>query len=206
MKNINSFGFELELFCKQDGAYVEPENLPVDSCGYLVECRAEPHAKPLDAMYLMKAELERITAKATEEGYELELAATADIPREFLRQALRRHGKSQAHSFFAYGGAYRNTKPRAGLHLHFGTTTKVKAIGGSGENEYEYEKSITQIANIPRVLWILDMAFKDEIIAAKRVRGEYEIKEHGFEYRSLPANIDLNKVVTVLNQINKEYD
>lgn len=201
MKNVNSFGFELELFLKRGDEYVVPSKghyLPTDACGYLVEIRGDPHSDPLKAMYLMKADLERVTVQAANLGYNLELAHTAPISKNFLRLIRRSRGKNPSKSFFAYGGMYRSDTPRAGLHIHFGSLITKKY---DNDNSFSY----TSIVNIPRILQVFDTEFKKEISDTKRIRGEYEIKEHGFEYRSLPATTDLNKVVSVLEKLKEEY-
>jgi len=47
----------------------------------------------------------------------------------------------------------------------------------------------------------MDDAFLKEIIKTERVWGEFEIKSHGFEYRSLPTTISLEKVVNTAFKI-----
>lgn len=50
----------------------------------------------------------------------------------------------------------------------------------------------------------LDEAFAEEIKEAKRLPGFYEIKSDGrIEYRSLPSNVSLFKVIDVINSIIK---
>lgn len=206
MKNVTSYGFELEFFVKRDKEYISPSVLPTDHCGYLVEARADPHADPLKAVYMLKSEMHRLQQLSAKLGYTLELADTAPLSREFIRTNLRARGKNVSQSFFAYGGAYRHNNPRAGLHIHFGSLVKKESSYRDEEGDMQrIELSGVYLVNMPRILWILDGAFKDEISAARRIKGEYEIKEHGFEYRSLPATVNLDKVATVLQEINLEY-
>lgn len=194
--HIKTFGLELEFFVTPLGFpdnYVLAGDLPKDSCGYLAEARGKPSSSILESIYLLNAEIDRITRIATGHGLMLKRQNTADIPREQLRVWLRKFGKSSANSFFMGGKCYKNNNPRAGLHVHFGNELTLE--GGC---------KMAGMINIPRIVRIMDLSFKDEIKAAKRMPGEYEIKGHGFEYRSLPATINLSKVELVLNEIIKD--
>lgn len=196
-----TYGLELEYFVQDSDSkefVLANRSLPTDACGYLVEARSEPHADPLIARHLLAAATEKLRVDAAEEGQSIVLANTADLPKELRRVALRRFGKNPAKAFFAHGGAYRSSVPRAGLHIHFGSKTK-HHYGDKGQS-FEY----TVPLNVPRIIWFLDEAFRAEIKAAKRVLGEYELKPYGFEYRSLPATIDLTKVVKVLQTLKDD--
>lgn len=203
MQNIRTYGLELEFFMKIKDKYVAPTRgglLTTDDCGYLAEARGDKHAKPREAVALLQAAIDRLKKQARLSGIILERVPTAPVEKELLRTLLRARGKNISHSFFAHGGCYRSSKPRAGLHIHFGTLDDVFDSHG------KIITTFPKIANIPRVIHILDTAFKEEIAEASRVRGEYEIKPHGFEYRSLPSDVDLNKVITVLEGIDEETD
>jgi hypothetical protein len=52
-----------------------------------------------------------------------------------------------------------------------------------------------------KIVRSLDKIFEKEIKDAKRIPGFYEMKSHGFEYRSLPCSIDLDKVVDALKKV-----
>lgn len=190
--NIQNFGLELEFFVKPIGSdqFVLAGDLPRDSCGYLAEARGSCHETPLGAIYLLEAAKEALQRNAAKLGLQLCLQNTADIPREQLRIWLRKFGKSSCNSYFMGGRVYMNNNPRAGLHVHFGNTFRD-----------EHKVIRAGILNIPRIVRIMDQEFADEIKAAKRIPGEYEIKPHGFEYRSLPAQTGMLKLERVLQKI-----
>lgn len=194
----NTFGFEMEFFVRKAGVFTLAEGLPRDACGYLAEARGENHRDPLSAAYLFKAEARKLALLAQSMGLELVRQETADIPKEQLRIWLRKFGKNSAHSFFMGGGAYRNNNPRAGLHIHFGSQRKIITKDGATE-------TVAEITNMPRIIWLMDKEFKEDIKHAKRVPGEYEIKPHGFEYRSLPSIVDVERVAMfIINTILRE--
>lgn len=75
------------------------------------------------------------------------------------------------------------------------------------EDKHKYEsvnnsKSYSSIFNYVSVINKLDNAFKDEINKTQRVKGVYAIKNGDLgkriEYRSLPNNISLDKLIEVL--------
>lgn len=200
--NIKTYGFEKEFFLRtREGSLtLAPKTVSMDACGYLAEARGEPHSDPLTARHMLAAAVERLVSQARSSAVVLVDSHAEDVPKDLIRQAIRAHGKGRASSFFAHGGVgYRNTKPRAGLHIHFGTRQEGRHSDGTS---YSY----TSITNMPRIIYLMDSAFSAEIKAAKRVAGEYEMKPWGFEYRSLPSTVDLDKVVAVLSSIRDEVD
>lgn len=69
------------------------------------------------------------------------------------------------------------------------------------EAEFSYPGFVDHAMLVGR----LDSAFKAEIRAARRNPGFYERKGDGrIEYRSLPNNVDLEKVREVLGSIYQE--
>lgn len=196
---IKTIGFEKEFFVRKDGKFIAaPSTLPADSCGWLLEARGAPHSDPRVAKHLLFAEQERLTKGVVAQGAELVDADTAELPKELQRICRRTHGKGPSKSFFAHGGAYRSDRPRAGLHIHFGYARNIY------DSQGHLVTTVQEPANIPRIIWCLDRAFKGEIKASKRIPGEYEMKPHGWEYRSLPSTVDLDKVVQVLELIRDE--
>jgi len=195
------YGFECEYFCFRKGVpvLIPSPGLPHDECGYLAECRGEPHTDPLKAAYLFLAEEEKLHTQAR--GYKVTLRKLPylQLSKEFERQALRTFGKPRVTGERGnmYGKDYdpSSTIARAGLHIHFSNTVVVK----------ERDRTIQEVPGIldmPRIIRTLDKRFAKEIEAAQRVPGFYEMKAHGFEYRSLPANIDAPRVGQVLADLH----
>lgn len=201
-----TFGLEQEFFVKQGENYVLAAPLAADACGYLAEARGEPSDDPIQTKHNLLVAVEKLQEEAAKGKKTLECAFTAELPKEFLRVARRTFGKGPAHSYFVSEKVYVSDKPRAGLHVHFGSTETINYTEHveNSERGIERKREVPVMINIPRIIFMLDKAFKDEIKEAKRVPGEYELKAHGFEYRSLPTTANLDKVVTTLRAIAKE--
>ena len=192
------YGFEREYFVTKHGDFsLCPTNVPMDGCGFLAESRGEPHNNPMSAAFLMLSEESRI--KKLAKGCQLLPLAFADVPKTILREAIRLYGKaSLSHEQGnIYGLDYEadDELVRAGLHVHFSNLLKVPTKDGQFVE-------VPQMIDFVKIIQRLDAAFEDEIKAAKRIPGLYELKGHGFEYRSLPASMEPRKVATVIQSFN----
>lgn len=195
------YGFEGEYFCclnMEDGQgpidYCLPsKDLPKDECGYLAEVRGEPYHTPEGARALYRVAYDKVNAQADKDGmFITTFDPTIKLPKKLLREAMRIHGKASGSADNVYGAQYKDsdTWNRAGFHVHF-------------SNEYtDNGKTYYRLMNIPRIILDLDRNFKDEIKKASRLPGMYEMKSYGFEYRSLPADVNLDKLVDILKEMN----
>lgn len=219
---MKKFGFEREFFVFKDKKPVllglNPPKHPIlgtlgwDGCGYLAETRSEPHTHPIMAAHLLLAADEIAHRIATHAKMKLVLAATHKFDVEFLRDVRRKgfghKGKHSLASRYAkrgniYGHDYLNDDlsiSYAGLHVHFSDQQEVTAYDNyaRGANKTHKLNVPREQLDIPRIVRLLDKAFESEIKRAGRLPGFYEIKGHGFEYRSLPATVDVLKVADVL--------
>lgn len=197
------FGFEREFFVYKKGAIsLVPKDagLPMDECGYLVESRSEAHSDPIKAAFLLLAEEYRMTQQVSKAGLKMVLKPFEIITKEFERAALRVYGKGV--SSHERGNLWGLDFPitddivaRAGLHIHFSNPVEIRNEQGkviySGSGMFDMIK----------IIQTLDKAFEKEIADARRIKGCYEMKPHahgGFEYRSLPADVDVRKIAEVL--------
>lgn len=214
MNNVKTFGLELEAFLvdKAGEPAAADYNIPHDDFAFLAEARSESHAHAREAGHLLNAAIDRLRKTVTKENLYLRFQDTMNVSKKLIRERLRGSKKSYGSSYFAHGGGYKNQTPRAGLHLHFGSVSEYysKATSyesGKGERSTYSKVNIVLQVNMPRIIWMLDEAFKEEIRAAKRIPGEYELKPHGFEYRSLPASIwttKQEKVIATLEKIESD--
>ena len=207
------FGFELEMFCLNEASepILVPAGLPYDECGWLVEVRSEPHTDILKAVHLFKAEIERIQVQGKEKAVTLVCVPLMKIPRELKVQAARLHTKGLLKFQNIYGHETHKARSdfgTASIHVSFTNEAKYNYTCGSSCKKCKHvdTRSFTYQGFIDHAKYIsaLDRAFKDEICKAKRNPGFYEIKPDGrIEYRSLPNDIDLNKLTAVLQEITK---
>jgi hypothetical protein len=224
------FGFELELFCEKvdpswDGTLTDgmldspmvpclvPSGLPYDECGWLVEVRSEPHTDIRKAIALLNAELELVQQQAKAKGIRLIRKPLYEIPRDLKVQAARLHTKGLIRYQNIYGYETHRCPTRlqtASLHISF-TNEREKtfrktdwSIDGKFIRKTETTETFRYQGFIDhaKIFVGLDTAFAKEIRAAQRNPGFYERKDDGrIEYRSLPNDVDLEKVRTVLEKL-----
>lgn len=198
-------GFELEAFILKDGLpTLVPTSLPMDECGWLVEIRSDPHTSVRKAIALLNVE-RAIVEERTQKFPELTLAflPTFDVPRDVKVKALRRTGKDILRYRNLYGHENHRTKlSTASLHVSFTNEQTFFYTDMKGVNkEHKYPGFIDHA----KIIMAFDKAFKDEIRAAGRNPGFYETKPDGrIEYRSLPNNVDLQKLQDTLSSILRE--
>lgn len=219
MKLFTHIGLERELFVTSrvvlaDGEVIAEHyknlyelGLPTDGNSYLLEARATKAPSALRAKHeLLFAQEElakRLQAKRT--GWVLSFDTDAITLDSEERKVLRRQERKEPMRQFRIGGGIRLPRAgevTAGLHVHFSDeiTYRVKNFAEPGY----HDQAVFGPLNIPRIVYLLDTAFKDVIADAGRQSGLYEMKPHGFEYRSLPTTVDLDRLVTVLDAIQRD--
>lgn len=184
------YGLECEYFVKRDGKFsLCPNELPRDECGYLAECRGQPASSIQHAIWLFQGEQRDLFKRAATLGYSLELTPFTKLDPKFRATALRRFGKPsvppERGSLYRLEYRYNDPFSRAGLHVHF------------SNDPPKHDESYRQM-NIPKIIQTLDDAFGPEIKDAHRLSGLYEMKPYGFEYRSLPNSVGLDKLAQTL--------
>jgi len=198
-------GLEKEFFLLKDGKPQPLTNLglPCDECGWLVEARGGPHVSIIDAVFSLKSSIYKIertlaaiNAKlpADEPPYVLSDEPVMKIDRAVKVKCARTFAKGlisyqNLHGYESHRNAV--SEGTAGVHVSF---TKSQAVFHD-KKRYEYHCNF----DWPQIFMKLDKAFAEEIKASKRRPGFYELKTDGrVEYRSLPANVDLDKLINVL--------
>ena len=190
-----TFGFEREFFVLdpfQKVLVAANLHLPFDGCGYLAEARGEPHQNVEKAAWLLLAEEARIRS-LLKDGQTLSTEARK-LDKTFKHTCMRRFGK-QVQTDFSLSGRWNSPSlAHAGLHIHFGREITFKDKDGT------LHHLGAGMINAPRIIWLLDKEFKKDIKDAHRATGLYRLRDHGFEYRSLPASIDVLRVAAFINK------
>ena len=208
-----------------------PDGLPYDECGWLVEVRSEPHHDLDKAIALLEAELLIVARAAWKAGVVLVREPLIEIPRELRVAAARIHDKGRISYQNIYGHQTHRCSPRfatAALHISLTNshcfqyfkpeyTKSAGTVQGSMFGWAKFNLPTPKIAmkeaefgypgfvDHALLIGFLDKYFKTEIRAARRNPGFYERKADGrIEYRSLPNNVDLEKVRDVIGSIYKE--
>jgi hypothetical protein len=203
-----TFGFEREYFVKNGGGefvVAQAHNLPFDGCGYLAEARGEYNPDPHRAAFLLLAEEDRLIRLAASKGLTLSTSTPQKLNAQLVRECFRQFGKQPQTDYSASGRWNKSSLHHAGLHVHFGCVEEVESIIG-GNRQHTYRRRVqAQQLNLPRIIYLFDKRFKEEIKNAKRAPGLYKLQPHGFEYRSLPASTNVRDVVALIQEHRKDF-
>ena len=205
MDKINEIGFEKEMFLLKDGNIMEPRlfGFPFDCMGFLVEIHTWPSNDLGQIRSMMFAEELQCDLRAKHLGMQIKDVPYMYASGDFVNYLIKEYehfkspenrikniyGAKESHRFglFKENGGYRLT---SGMHVHFSSRDKTGKV---------LELPVEEIVKK------MDKKFAKEIEGAKRFKGEWKPKTHGFEYRSLPCNADLLMVakesLQILNSI-----
>lgn len=191
-----NIGFECEYFTLSKGKHVVcPKTVPSDDCGWLAEARGKPLECPIEAAFSMMADRDKVRLLASKDKIKLGNMPFAELEPDLMREARRTYGKRDypvgRGNLYGLDYASTDTLARAGLHVHFSHFHENSCVDDKGVRRYFRSHSPI---NMPKIIRLLDTQFRKEIEHANRLCGEYEMKPYGFEYRSLPNNIDVIKV------------
>ncbi len=203
-QTVYKIGLEKEAFLLKDGQpQIIPNGMPKDGCGLLVEARSEAFFDPTQAVFSLMASYHDIEVMAKEKGMTLDESPIKVIPRDLTREAARTNAKGLIEFQNLYGfkdHKHARNEYTAGIHISFTNP-------GSYTDRENRTITMNKIFDFVQLFKKIDKAFDKEIKDAKRNPGFYELKRDGrIEYRSLPANVDLKKVIEVLKCIFKGKD
>lgn len=179
-----------------------PKSIPHDSCGLLAEARGEPHTDACQAVYSVLAAKASLEREAKKQNLQLHHSDLEKIPTHVRLAAQRYYDKGRVHHVNLYNHLkHKNlqSEQTAGIHISF----------TNPRDHYMEQKKFTYnaIFNFVPIIQKFDRAFADEIKAAKRRPGFYEIKPDGrIEYRSLPATANMNKIIDILIDIQNKLE
>ena len=195
------YGLEKELFIFKNGVIqMVPVDspLPKDECGYLIEARGEPHKKINEAVFSLMAEEFRIVKLANKLGFDAKDISLVDVTRDFKRQCRREYEKGllKFQNMYEFvDNRHKQNQVTAAVHISFTKPYYYNDKNGS-------RNCVNEFFDFIKYVKVLDKAFKDEIREAKRNPGFYEIKHNGrVEYRSLPSDVNLLKIIEVIESI-----
>jgi hypothetical protein len=191
-------GLEKEFFVKHnDKVIIVPDGMPFDDSGLLTEARSMPFDNVVEAVYSLRASIHRLQESAAKLGLQLSDAPVEKIDRDTRIEATRKFSKGLTRYQNLYGFKHhRNSSNEtpAGIHISFTNPSDFRHEKGT----FTYNRMFDYVG----IFKYLDEQFKEEIKSSKRNPGFYELKEDGrIEYRSLPANTNLDKIINVLSKI-----
>ena len=173
-----------------------PNQLTPDECGFLAEARGSAENGIRDAVFSLKADIYRLQQEAKKLSLTLIKEPLLDVRREEIIKSRRAFSKGviSYQNMYGYGEHRNKNKKTAGIHISF---TSPKSVYGVDGKLVSVENVMFDFIQIVRKL---DAAFAAEIKSAGRFPGFYELKGDGrIEYRSLPNNVDLYKIIEVLS-------
>jgi len=197
------FGLEKEFwFFKKGQLSLAEGSLPFDESGYLLEARGKPDNCIRDAVFNLESEIYKIKELVKEYKGKI-----CDVPYILVPESLRflagrkfAKGLIKFENYLGYDNHnvdYAKGYRTAGVHISFSNPIEIK------------RKGMTQIV-LQNFDWVklfthLDDCFSKEIEESGRNPGFYEVKFDGrVEYRSLPSNINLKKVISVIQSFKWE--
>jgi len=198
VNKMMNFGLEKEMFVTDSlGKLVLPcLGLPTDHNPILAEARGDPANNIIDAVFLLEAQVYRMHKIAERAKQKLSDEPISKINNN-LRDKIHRDSrlrKAADVSENLYGHMRHKNKDNevtAGVHLS--VTNKRTYVINAKENQLGTFNAPWDFA---KFVLFMDTLFAVEILKAKRNPGFYEIKPDGrIEYRSLPANVNLYKVI-----------
>jgi hypothetical protein len=207
------YGLECEFFVAKDDNVRDGEqlvgglhpSLTPDECGFLAEARGQPYGTIREAVFSLMADIHRLEQAAKALGLYLVKLPNADVPASEILKSRRQYSKGvlSYQNLYGHEAHKEKRKKTAGIHISFTCARELNYYVKCGPNNEKYEDrhlSYQPVWDYVQVFRKLDLAFKEEIKNARRNPGFYELKPDGrIEYRSLPNDVDLMKIITVLS-------
>jgi len=207
MVEIREIGLEKEIFLlNKQGEIMEPSmyGFPSDEMGFLIEIRSLPSDRFYPVYMTIHQEELQYKLRADKFGMhtipDTNMYATPEFVEniiakyrilEFTDFTKNIYGVKGSHHLGIFSEPGTDcSKLTAGIHVHF-----------SSRDSETGEVLQLPVENIVRQM---DEVFEQEIKESGRLKGEWEPKKHGFEYRSLPCNADIYKVLKESFKILRE--
>ena len=220
-----NYGIELEFFVvDKQGALVPAYTVTsnIDGNPIIGEIRTGVHKNIIDCVFELKKLIYLEEAKIKAKGLLIEFSFVKTVNDEFLKK-LRKCKEAvdkKVTTVLEELSIYPNGKTskilpkgifKASLQINFSENknfsyVEYEKITVEDKSKYVTKTAIKNYASLFDYVSLinkLDEAFKQEIVRSGRTKGVYAIKngELGdrIEYRSLPNNIDLDKLIKTLN-------
>jgi len=199
MEKLLEIGLEKEMFLVKNGKIMEPKlyGFPFDEMGFLVEIRSYPSDNfyPIlssiqEAETLFKLRAKQLGMKLIDEPFlETTNKFIQYISKKYRHNELPCLTKNIYGTKLSHHTGIMDHRVTSGIHVHFSSRIEAKVL------KLPVEEIVKE----------MDKKFKLEIEKYNRIKGEWEPKAHGFEYRSLPCNTDIHKILGESFKILKKF-
>jgi len=228
-EEIREIGIEKELFLlDSDGNIMEPKlfGFPRDEFEFLVEIRSLPSDRLYPVYTTLQQEELQYKLRANKFGMELidipvKLAEPEWVDAHWKKHNLNNKDNSDHTKNIYYDYTYKTMITR-NHHMEWHIPTIQQKTHHLGVlSLIDDEKTLTagmhvhfssrdantgEVIDLPveDIVKKMDKVFAFEVGHNNRIKGEWEPKAHGFEYRSLPCNVDIYKVLKESFKILRE--
>jgi len=204
---VREIGIEKECFLMRGNEIMEPGEygFPHDEFEFLIELRSLPSDRLYPVYTTLMQEQLQNSLRANKFNMQLVDDANKMVDSDWVvdlwnKYALYRfdnsdytkniYGSTKNSHHFGVLDLPQGKRLTAGIHVHFSSR----------------DSETGKVINLPieDIVRKMDTAFEHDIKYAGRNLGEWEPKTHGFEYRSLPGNADVYKVLKVAFKILRE--
>lgn len=205
-------GIEVEgwLIDNTGRGIVEPAlySLPMDEFGFLCEFRSIPSDSPEDVKTSIHKLIDAYKDIAQKFGCVIMFLSHLTMTKDEMAYYATKYNHSKFEDMTAnihplrHGSHHTGYVPMdnnkyectSGIHVHFSLVD---------------DNGVPLQLPMFKIVEMMDEAFKDDIERANRMKGEFELKYHhgkkGFEYRSLPCDVDVDCVIDksfeILNKV-----
>jgi hypothetical protein len=198
--NILEIGLEKEMFLLDaDGNIMEPKlfGFPRDEFEFLVELRSLPSDRLYPVYMTLHQEELQYKLRADKFGMKLESNPNRIETDEWVRNHWDKYNLHRFNALDYTKNIYDNNKESHHLGVLDHTSTSKRLTAGIHVHFSSRNAETGEIIQLPieSIVGQMDEIFKKEIKLSKRNKGEYEEKVHGFEYRSLPCDTDIYKIL-----------
>jgi len=200
IEEIREIGIEKECFLMKGDKILEPRlyGFPKDEFEFLVELRSMPADRFYQVYTTLHQEEIQNSLRANKFGMELVSRDHVIVPREFVDSLWKKYdlykfnNSDQTHNI--YGN--RDQSHHLGV-LDTNDSKKKRLTAGIHVHFSSRNPSTGDVIDLPieKIVELMDNSFSDVIKISQRNAGEWEQKDHGFEYRSIPGNADIYKVL-----------
>jgi len=198
MKTVKELGIEKELFLLDwSNTIAEPKRygFPRDEFEFLVELRSVQSDDMSIVLDDIRAKLMQCKIRAKEFNLRLLELPFVEVSAEWVKEHWRKHNlnifadltKNIYNTGYPshYSGILDLPNYRkmlmAGMHVHFSAR--------------DADTGIPAKLPVKLMVRMMDLELSHDVRRYGRNLGEWEPKEHGFEYRSLPCNADIYRVL-----------
>jgi len=189
------------MFLVKEETLKEPKNygFPRDEFEFLVELRSLPSDRLYPVYTTLQAEELQYSLRANKFGMKLDDVPTKFYNKKWVDDLWERHNLDRFKDCDYTKNVYPELKNKQSHHLGRLDFSKdqYKLTAGIHVHFSSRDADTGEVIELPveRIVKEMDFKFYEEINASGRNRGEWEPKIHGFEYRSLPSNTDIYKVL-----------